>query len=50
MEAFGQIKCRVVLTDADLGGSFKKSPKTDAEEEHVIIQYEQEERARRVSP
>ena len=43
-----RVRSRVVSTDADLERSFKKSP-TDAEEEHVI-RYEQEERARRVSP
>ena len=44
------VKSRVVSTDADLERSFPKSPATDAEEEHVIIRYEQEKRARRVSP
>ena len=42
------VKLRV-STDADLERSFKKSLATDAKE-HVIIRYEQEERARRVSP
>ena len=44
------VKSRVVTTDANLEGSFKKSVTTDTEEEHVIIRYEQEERASRVSP
>ena len=44
------VKSRVVSTDANLEGSFKKSPMTDTKEERVIIRYEQEERARRVSP